>query len=52
MLIEGFYTAIVTSMEYLQENMSEGVSPLFAAELELKPPAWDFKHELLIVHES
>ena len=47
MLIEGFYTAIVTSMEYLQENMSEGVSPLFAAELELKPPDTAYTPSLL-----
>ena len=47
MLIEGFYTAIVTSMEYLQENMSEGVAPLFAAELELKPPDTAYTPSLL-----
>ena len=42
MVTNGFYKAIERSMDYLQENMSENVTPLFAAELELKPPETAF----------
>ena len=46
MVTNGFYKAIERSMDYLQENMSENVTPLFAAELELKPPETAFTPSL------
>ena len=38
MIVEGFYEAIKTSLEYLRANMSPGVAPFFNAELELELP--------------
>ena len=46
-IIAGFFTAIETSMEYMQQNMSGGVAPFFAAELELQAPDTSFIPSLL-----
>ena len=46
MIVEGFFNAIITSLEYLQLNMSTDVKPFFNAELELQMPEMVFQPSL------
>ena len=46
MVVEGFYNAVITSLEYLQYNMSPEVNPFFSAELELQMPQMVFQPSL------
>ena len=46
MVVEGFFNAIITSLEYLQSNMSPSVSPFFSAELQLQIPEMVFQPSL------
>ena len=46
MVVEGFFNAIITSLEYLQSNMSPEVSPFYSAQLELQIPEMVFQPSL------
>ncbi|CBY35492.1 unnamed protein product, partial [Oikopleura dioica] len=46
MVIEGLFNSIITSLEFMQDNMCAEVSPFFASELELRSPDMVFQPSL------